>query len=121
MKYEPPQEFGAVDRFQVKFPTITVDSEQPFPYGTKIRLALEVRVGGVSYKEVGDNELARVHSLKVEDVQVVSTYHPSDELDTVGGSAASTSLEEDADDEIVVPIRRTADTWPSHLSRTENG
>lgn len=107
-----------VVRYEVKLPAATVDADQPFQYGTKIRLALEVRVKGVQYKETGDGLLSRIHQFGIEDVQVVSTYHPSQELDQIEGENGPGELTGSDAEELGIEINRSARAWPAELSRS---
>lgn len=105
-----------VVRYEVKLPSASVDAEEPFQYGTKIRLALEVRVKGVQYKEMSDGLLSRVHQFAIEDVQVVSTYHPSQELDQVEGNNAPGELTGEEAAELGIEIGRSSRVWPAELT-----
>lgn len=109
-----------VVKYEVKLPSTSVDADEPFQYGTKIRLALEVRVKGVQYKEMGDGLLSRIHQFGIEDVQVVSTYHPSQELDSVEGDAGPGELTGEEAEELGLEIGRSSRSWPAALASSED-
>lgn len=105
---------GAVVRhMEGRLPAITLEMDEGYRRGTILRLALEVRVKGVGYDEVGkEGDLVRRHALALEGATLVAAYQPEDARDTVRGSASGnpTPTQEEVD-ALGVGFGRTADLW----------
>jgi hypothetical protein len=112
------QKFEGADvvGFEAKFPSITVEADQPFKRGSIIRMAVEARVKGVSFREDSDGNIIRTAQLGLNDISVVSTYDPEAAQDMVGGSLAGGTVEVDLDDataaELGLDVGRTGELWP---------
>ena len=105
-----------VTEFEVKFPAMTVDTDQPYRRGSIVRLAVEARIGAVGFREDKDGRLIRTHTLRLTDINVVSTFDPAQDTSTVGGSLAGGAVEVEVDDEELAALgidpNRTGDLWP---------
>lgn len=99
---------------QAKIPAITVDCDH-YPAGTELRLAMTVRVRGVNHEEDKEGNFIRSHKLGIQEIEVVSSYDPSQARDQVGGSLAAGALA--SDDETGLSPGLTGDQWPAGVAR----
>lgn len=104
--------------FQAQLPSITLDCDY-YEHGTILRLAVEVRVKDPSYKEDKDGNFVRIHKLSYQDIEVVSSFNPSDAQDQVSGSLAGGAVDNDTDTGL--EVGRTADQWPDGVAVAANG
>lgn len=86
-----------VTEMEAKLPAITLGLAEGYPRGTHLKLEVEVRVRNVRYEEIARGEhkgdLARVHVLALEQVQLLGAY-TAQQLDPgVGGSASAAAYE----------------------------
>lgn len=109
-----------VSDFQAKLPTATVECDY-YPAGTILRVAIEYRVKGVSYEEDKEGNFVRSHKLGIQDIEVVSSYDPSQAQDQVSGSLSGSAVDPDAAKDTGLDVGRTSDQWPAALTSTENG
>jgi hypothetical protein len=117
----PPEprvfEGAEITEFVARIPAVTVDCDD-YPRGTILRLACEVQVGEVAFPPNKDGAtVARVHKMTWQDVSVVAAFAPGQDASTVGGSASSHPVPDEAGTaELGVAIARTSDTWPAGVA-----
>jgi hypothetical protein len=105
--------------FQAKLPAVTVECDD-YKRGTILRLAVEVRVKGVSHDEDKDGNLIRLHKMGIEDIEVVSAFDPEDSREGVSGSLAGGAPAPD-DEGVGLEIGSTSDQWPDGVAKTDDG
>jgi len=110
----------AVTDFQAKLPSATVECDY-YPAGTILRVAIEYRVKGVGYEEDKEGNFVRSHKLGIQDIEVVSSYDPSQAQDQVGGSLSGDAGDPDAAKDTGLDVGRTSDQWPDGLAKTSDG
>lgn len=108
-----------VVEFAVKMPGVTVDSPEGYRVGQTLRLAIEVRVKGVSYDENSEGFLTKTHKLGLEDVEVVAVYDRGEAHDTVGGSLSGAAASPGPDDDLPVEVQKSGELWPQGLREVQ--
>lgn len=104
--------------YQAQLPSITLDCDY-YEHGTILRLAVEVRVKDPGYKEDKDGNFIRHHKLTYQDIEVVSSYNPSEAQDQISGSLAGGAIDTDVDTGL--EVGRTSDKWPAGVAVTQDG
>lgn len=101
--------------FEVILPRVTVDAREPYKGGHILRLATEMRVGNVQFKDNGDGTWTKQHFLNWESVEVVADFDPADQI-VDGGSSSSTAAQVDEDD-LGIVTGRSGDAWPGNVTQ----
>lgn len=112
----PEFEGRPITSFEVILPRVTVDAPELYVSGNILRLATELRIADVKYKDNGDSTWTRQHILAWESVEVVSAFDPADQI-LDGGSSSSTRGEVDESDELGVALGRSGEAWPENVSQ----
>lgn len=106
-----------VTKTSARMKGITVPSADAYRQGDIVRMAVEMRVGKVEFKDNDDGTLTRVHEFHFESMEVVSSFRPEDQI-LPGGSSSSTAEQTPDDaDELGLPIRRTGQDWPDNVAQ----
>ena len=100
--------------FQAKLPSVTVECDD-YKRGTILRLAVEVRVKGVSHDEDKDGNMVRLHKMGIEDIEVVAAFNPEDARDGASGSLAGGAPSPD-DAGLGLEVGSTSDQWPEGVA-----
>lgn len=112
-EHVPYFEGKPVTKFEAILPRVTTDAPETYRAAILLRLASELRVADVKFKDNGDGTYTRQHFLAWESVQVISSFDPADTV-TDGGSASSTAVQNHED--LGLKTGRSGDVWPGNVS-----
>lgn len=114
----PEFEGKPITKFEAILPRITVGAEDHYKSGHVLRVAADLYVSDVHFKNNGDGTLTRQHILTWDSVEAVTSFDPADQV-TDGGSSSSTApqVDEDDDDPLGLNAGRSGDAWPHNVAQ----